>query len=175
MIVDEVLAAFQRGRDRGERIPRDFVLAAMASDSLDVQAALYDHIMQSRFARLIDPPLELSDYLTFVPDFTRRCMQRNFSNEWVPERHLIGHDFRKWFESLFEDKDIPRDISVRLKEWLAQFYRESDAELRLAIVNAILEHLFENRRIRRFFSDWKTDPLLSQAYAEAEMWIRGLP
>jgi len=147
----------------------------MESRDIYVQATLYDHIMDARYARKIVPSLELSDYLTFVPSFTKRCMQMQSSNEAIEGQELVGYEFMRWFVSLYEDKSISRETLVRLKRWLADFYRESDAELRVSLVNIILEHLFENKKIRRFFSDWKTDPILSQAYEAAEMWIKGLP
>ena len=42
--------------------------------------------------------------------------------------------------------------------------------IRTCIVTATLEHLFEHKDIREFFSDWKKDPVLAIAHKEASVW-----
>jgi hypothetical protein len=50
-------------------------------------------------------------------------------------------------------------------------YIAGDAEVRQALVQATLEHLFENREVAEYFSDWKRHPVLSIAYDEAMQWV----
>jgi DNA-binding transcriptional MerR regulator len=57
-----------------------------------------------------------------------------------------------------------------LKKWLAKLYTAADEGLRLCIVHATLEHLFERKDIRKYFSDWQQDPVLAPAYKEACLW-----
>jgi hypothetical protein len=45
-----------------------------------------------------------------------------------------------------------------------------DSEIRTCIVQATLEHLFENREVAEYSSDWKEHPVLSTAYREAMEW-----
>lgn len=47
----------------------------------------------------------------------------------------------------------------------------SDPDLRTCLVNATLEHLFEDRDIAKYFKDWKNDPILAQAYADGMLWV----
>ena len=57
-----------------------------------------------------------------------------------------------------------------MKRWLGDPYLEGDEDLRIAIVNATLEHLFERRAIAKYFRDWKQHPVLSVAYAQGMLW-----
>ncbi len=44
-----------------------------------------------------------------------------------------------------------------------------------AIVDGILEHLFEKKGLRKWFADWKADSELKTAYDEARLWADGQP
>jgi len=57
-----------------------------------------------------------------------------------------------------------------LKKELAELYKKGDERLRICIVTATLEHLFERRDISQYFADWKNDPILKIAYSEAMEW-----
>jgi hypothetical protein len=172
MTSGEIATAFARAESGGEVVSRALVRTAMEREDVYVQATVYDYIMEPRYTRYIVPSLELADYLAFIPRFVRSCMQLQVSDQPMLGQELVGYEFMQWLVSLYEDRNIPRRTLVELKCWLADFYRESDHELRLLIV--VVEHLFENKKIRRFFSDWKADPVLSRAYDEAQSWIQGL-
>jgi hypothetical protein len=60
-----------------------------------------------------------------------------------------------------------------LKAWLGRLYLEGDGSIRTCIITATLEHLFEQKDIREFFSDWKKDPVLAIAHKEACLWYLG--
>jgi hypothetical protein len=51
-----------------------------------------------------------------------------------------------------------------LKAWLGHLYKVGDPDLRIGIVQATLEHLFEQKQIRKFFSGWKNDEVLAAAH-----------
>jgi hypothetical protein len=40
-------------------------------------------------------------------------------------------------------------------------------------VQATLEHLFEQKDMRKFFSDWSKDEVLAVAHEEASEWYKG--
>ena len=56
---------------------------------------------------------------------------------------------------------------------LGRLYKEGDPDTRVSIVQATLEHLFEQDQIREFFSDWKNDEVLAVAHEEASEWYTG--
>jgi hypothetical protein len=52
---------------------------------------------------------------------------------------------------------------------MAALYKEGDQRLRTCIVQATLEHLFERKPIKKYFSDWKQNPMLRDAFEEASL------
>ena len=68
---------------------------------------------------------------------------------------------------------MPRPVLEDLKAWLGRLYKESSPEIRTCIVHATLEHLFEQKQIREFFTDWQKDEGLAVAYEEASEWYKG--
>ena len=67
---------------------------------------------------------------------------------------------------------MPRSTLLNLKTWLGHPYRSENQEIRTCIVQATLEHLFEQEQIREFFPDWQKG-VLSEAYSKAAEWYEG--
>lgn len=76
-----------------------------------------------------------------------------------------------WIASQWKDKNVHKVALAEWKDWLADMYRHGDADLRTCLVTATLEHLFEQRGMSKYFADWKADPTLAEAYAQATEWI----
>lgn len=68
---------------------------------------------------------------------------------------------------------MPRPLLEDLKSWLGRLYKEGKPEIRTCIVHATLEHLFEQKQIRKFFSNWQNDVVLAEAYRESSEWYKG--
>src|SRR5580658_1187208 len=64
---------------------------------------------------------------------------------------------------------------VRWKKWMEKLYRAGDEKIKRAIVEGILEHLFEKKGLRQSFADWKADSELKTAYDEAQLWADTQP
>jgi hypothetical protein len=61
----------------------------------------------------------------------------------------------------------------RFENVLGKLYEEGSQEVRTCVVQATLEHLFEQKDIRKFFSDWQKDEVLKVAFGEASEWYKG--
>lgn len=57
-----------------------------------------------------------------------------------------------------------------IRELLAALYKHGNEDVRLAIINGALEHLFEDEEIKKEFADWKNDKELNSAYLKAAEW-----
>jgi len=77
------------------------------------------------------------------------------------------------FAHMWRDSSVPRSVLHDLKAWLGRLYIAGDAEIRTCIVQATLEHLFEQKQIREFFSDWQDNEILAVAHQEASEWYKG--
>lgn len=153
------------------KIPRDQLIVWMQSPDIMILGVVHALLAQVSAQKCIHPALEFSDYFKFCSMYLTRCMKENPQNEWSCSRYEGGWEFCRWFVALWKDNSIAREFLSKLKEDLANLYRAADAELRTALENAVLEHLFEEGDIAIFFADWKYDEELVGAYLAAKVWV----
>lgn len=152
-------------------VPLSDVQAWMSSSDIEVLG--FTHALMSDRRFRIEPPIPLEDYVRFTKHYFGRCLKENPDGEWSDSRHSAGTDLVNIFAGLWRDASVPRSVLKDLKAWLENIYREGDGDLRQCLIQALLEHLFEQEGIREFFSDWRQDALLADAYENACEWYRG--
>lgn len=155
-----------------DEIPKEFVLATMKSNDLEVLGALYAYLMDSKYSTRIRPGITLHEYVLFITKYFRRCFFEDSDGEWAHGRYAAAWDFSSWFRSLWSDKNTEKAELVTLKNWLGDIYISGDDKVKECLVNGVLEHILENKKIADFFSDWKNDDRLSQAYSLAIHWSK---
>jgi len=154
-------------------VPREKVLRWMQDDNIDVLGAAFYFITDKRYYPRVHPPLAFEDYHPFAIRYYKRCFRENpEDNKWALGRYPAGWSFVVWFVGLWNDREVPRKALDDLKQLLARLYKEGDSPLRECLVTATLEHLFERRRIAKYFSDWQQDPVLRKAYEEGMEWVK---
>ena len=121
----------------------------------------------------IEPPFSVEEYVGFVKDYYKRCLLENPDGHWSDSRYSEGTDLVNIFGSLWRDSQVPRALLGDLKDFLGRLYKGGDEEIRTCIVQATLEHLVEQKPIRKFFSDRQKDSVLRIAYDEACLWPDG--
>jgi hypothetical protein len=143
----------------------------MASGDIEIlgftQALLSDRRLR------IEPPISLSEYIEFTKRYYERCLRENPDGEWSDSSYSAGMDLVNIFAGLWRDSSVPRPVLTDLKKWLGQLYKEGDSGIRTCIVQATLEHLFEQKDLREFFFDWLKDEVLGLTHQEASDWYKG--
>jgi hypothetical protein len=139
----------------------------MQTDDIEAAGALMDLLGDPKENNRIDPPLMPEDYYPFVRDYYMRSMLENPDGEWADSTTLAGFDFARWFNRLWSDLSIPRSRISELKESLKGTYIAATPQVRSNIINSALEGMFRNPQILEYFSDWGDDPLVSEAYRQA--------
>lgn len=142
----------------------------ISSSDIEILGFTYALLSDRRFR--IEPPIPLDDYVKFVKHYYERCFRENPDGEWSDSSHSAGTDLVNLFAHLWRDTSVPRSVLDDLKMWLARLYKEGDPAIRNCIVQATLEHLFEQEQIREFFSDWQGDEVLAVAHEEASEWYK---
>ena len=155
---------------RTEHISSARLKQLMANDDIEVLGVIYAFISDPQRSGVIKPPLSFHDSFQFMTRYYERCFREDPNSKWADSRFSAGHDLVNWFTKLWNDKHVPRSALADLRTWLAVLYREGDAALRNCIVTATLEHLLEQKKIRKYFADWESDPILTTAYSEAMEW-----
>jgi hypothetical protein len=139
----------------------------------DIEILGFTHALLSDRRLRIEPPISLSEYIEFTKRYYERCLRENPDGEWSDSSYSAGMDLVNIFAGLWRDSSVPRPVLTDLKKWLGQLYKEGDSGIRTCIVQATLEHLFEQKDLREFFSDWLKDEVLGLTHQEASDWYKG--
>jgi hypothetical protein len=175
-MIDAIGAAFGRGDSTNVHdVPKAQVLAWMESPDLDVRGALYSVIADADLVTRVKPALGFDDCFDFVVSYLEQCMVEDPKSEWADSRYSAGRQLVTWIIHFWESKEIPREKLLEIKGRLAALYTEGDEDTQDALVNAVLEHLFEKQELVAFFEDWKDDRNLAKAYGDALAWIKEAP
>jgi hypothetical protein len=141
--------------------------------SSDIETLGFTHSLLTEHRFRVEPAISISEYVRFTKHYYERCIRENPEGEWSASRYIAGGEFVNIFASLWWDSSVPRSVLEDLKLWLARLFRDGDSELRTCVVQATLEHLFEQKQIREFFFDWLNDEVLAVAHREASEWYKG--
>ena len=158
----ELLSEFPSGT-----ISRDDVHRWMKSSEAETLGALYSLLHKEKHFSRIQPPLIFRDYHGFHLRYFEVLLVGDYDGEWTHPRYIIAHSFFAWFRGLWNDKSVSRDALRELKFLLSRLYRVKDDKLKLCIITGVLEHLFADQNIVRFFAEWRDDLELKAAYLEA--------
>ena len=158
-------------RPKRDTIPLDHLRQWMKSSDIEILGFAFDMVGDSRFE--VEPTLSVNEYLDFAKHYLGRCVRENPDGEWSESRYSAGNTLVRVFVHVWDEESVPRAHLQDLKEWLAAIYKEGDDEIRTCVVQATVEHLFERKAIMDFFSDWRKDPLLHEAYDQAALWPEG--
>jgi hypothetical protein len=175
--LQEIISKLWTTPEHAEWIPKtdtveySDVQSWMASGDIEI-LGLTHHLLSDRRFR-IEPSVPIRDYITFTKHYYERCLLENPDGAWSDSRHSAGMDLVNLFAHSWRDSSVPRSVLDDLKVWLGRLYKDGDPDLRISLVQATLEHLFEQKQIRRFFDDWKNDEVLAVAHEQASDWYKG--
>lgn len=142
----------------------------MRSNDIEALGALYTYLTHADYAYRVQPPLSFSEYREFALQYLERCFREDPRGDWSHTRYAAAWDLASWFGRLWEAREKNKKELAEIKEWLARTYKGVDEVVKRCIVDGTLEHLFEDRKIAKYFSDWQQDPSLAIAYREAMDW-----
>jgi hypothetical protein len=173
-LLKEIVDAFGSSEtSMTSRIHRSKVLEWAQSTDIETLGALYTYLMEPRYSERIHPHLNFEHYANFVLPYLERCIVENPEGEWSLSNYEAGYEYARWFRGAWIDTEVPRDHIELLTNHLATLYMNGNSSQRRCVVDAVLEHLFEDKKIVSAFSAWASDKALSVAYSEALMWAKG--
>jgi hypothetical protein len=154
-------------------ISRQNILDWMNSEDIQILGVLYSFITKPKFSKKIQPPLEFDQYYKFIKRYLELCIYQNPDNDdWVKTRYEAGWELVSWFASWWDNAKVPKNYLKNFKNCIGDIYKKGNQQVKECIVNATLEHLFENKKVIDFFSDWQDDPELQIAYIKALEWVK---
>jgi len=156
--------------NQGDNYDGDIIRKWIISSDIEALSVLYVFLDEEKYFMKIKPPLSFLDYFNLIKNYFTLCFKVDHNHPWIISRYAACSDLIGWFMSFWNDENIPRKYLEEMKEWLAKLYKEGDKDIKECLVTATLEHLFEDSGVLDFFSDWKNDPELKEAYESAKEW-----
>jgi hypothetical protein len=144
----------------------------MGSDDIDVLGALHSYLTESPERLRIEPPLPPEEYETFLLRYLGLCLHGYPDSEWAEDVYSAGRLWGNLFRERWRESGGPSPQVEALKTWLADYYRAAGFSLQGRIITSLLEHLFTDEEFAAYFSDWREDPVLREAYEHGMIWPR---
>ncbi len=169
-MLEEIIKELKTSPDGGPSIPISQVRKWMSSEDTDTLGATYGFLSNASQVNRVLPPLEFDEVFNFMMRYYEFCLTTDPKSRWANSSHSAGWDLTGWFSQMWDEK---RDIKYfrAIKSMLEKLYIAGSPELKGCVEQAIVEHLFERKPIRKFFEDWSHNPKLRPAYDAAMLWV----
>jgi hypothetical protein len=173
-VLENVLKTLEEARaSKSNPIPfdnLDYWISHDDVESLEVTAAIVHYLDYDKVTNNVTPPIKIDWYARTFMHYTKQCIMEDRDGEWRDSRYQAGWNFASWFNAIWQDKEKYETQIKDSKLLLRNLYLEGDDDIRVCVVNAILEHMFSDKSIAKFFLDWRNDEILNKAYRDALLW-----
>jgi hypothetical protein len=151
------------------QIPLSEVREWMKSRSLHERGCLFGFLTRPQESAKIEPRPDLAEVDAFVQSYLRDCIEINPDSEWTDSSYEAAWAICNWIRWLRRDPENDDLVSGWVK-LLEELIGIGDSRVRSVIVNGTLEHLFQEKRLRKLFAHWQKDPSLRAIFEEAMLW-----
>ena len=164
--IEEIRASF----DDDQEVPQETVRRWMEAVDSEVLGCLFSFLSRSRFSQRVAPPIPVVELDEFARRYLLQCINTNPQSEWTLGSYDAAWATWQWLEWLAKTGD-PAGRLPLWRDALARAYKAGDARVREVLVNGTIEHIFENRSLRKLFRIWMDDPDLGAAYRDGMAWV----
>ncbi|MGE5734383.1 MAG: hypothetical protein ACM34E_04765 [Acidobacteriota bacterium] len=171
----DFLFAIAKDEEREGAIPKADIFGGISGDDTELAGAIYDIVTSDKLRKRIEPPLADEELENLLMPYFELCILTDPKGEWTLTRYSAAWEAQGCMLKVWDSDSGSSKSFTRWKKWMEKLYRAGDEAIRRAIVDGILEHLFEEKGLRQFFADWKADPQLKTAYDEAQLWADTQP
>lgn len=140
----------------------------LKSDDLEVCGATCACLGKQEFSDLIQPRLdpELMDEL--VVQYLLRCLVEKKDSDWVHTKYEASWALADWFNKTARNAEYLYKLEIFADKLRDLYLLYPD--LRMVLVNGLLEHICSSPASKKIFNQWKGEPLLNGALQEAGLW-----
>jgi len=148
-----------------EAIPKSFIQSLVESEDIEMQGIAYRIFDQFPF--LIGYKYKKNEYIDFMILFLRRCLLENPDGDFSESRYSAAHSIVSIYRALAKDRSENSLELIKIRDILKNMYCDGSEDVKAAVINGVLEHLFLEKTIRMEFEGWKRDRCLRSAYLQA--------
>lgn len=139
-------------------IPKEKIIQWKKSANYEVIELLLNILTESKYVDKITPKLDFYDMFPFLIDKYIELMRVGTKIDTMLP-YCTAHDLKNIIEHFWDYKYIPSKEASKVKQKIKSKLEfeclNADKQYADVIINGLLEHLFDNRKIRKYFKDWE--------------------
>jgi hypothetical protein len=149
-------------------IAKEQVLAWMQEKDLELRGAVYE--LTSKAWNRIQPEPTMEEQCNFMLQYLLDCIrENNHETEWSHTGFEAAWELASWFKHLNKLPEA-EGVIINAAQKLTAMYRAGDDDLKNRIATGALEHIFEVKKLRKYFDEWRSDPELKEEYETCAGW-----
>jgi hypothetical protein len=153
-------------------IEKEGIIKLITSDDIEAQGEIFDLLNRELFCSRIRPPLALADVYPYLLKHLKRVILEDPNGKWSGSRYEAAAFLVNLFRSYWDQGAKQASAVADIKNLLEALLRDGSEEVRICIISGTLEHLFEDQKIKDYFSSWIELPRLNDAYSEASLFAK---
>jgi hypothetical protein len=167
----EVCDAFvdESGWPKGVPVSRSRCSVWMTDPSLEVRGALFHFLRNRADSSRIETPFTTEELFPFITKYFADCLaapeELADGSKWVLGGFDLTHAIVYWASDFWKQQDQSSKGRARLMSWLRSVLLDFPQRREL-LATACTDHLFSQKRIRKGFTAWASDPDLAPLFPE---------
>ena len=141
----------------------------MTDPSLEVRGALFHFLRERADTSRVETPFGGEELFVFITKYFHDCLaaQEELADEskWVLGRFDLTHAIAYWASDFWKQQDRSSKGRARLMSWLRSVLLDFPQHREL-LATALTNHLFSQKRVRKGFTVWASDPELAPLFPE---------
>jgi hypothetical protein len=168
---EEVCEAFvdESGWPKPVPVSRRQISAWMASPSLEVRGALFHFLRERAEISRVETPFTPEELFPFITGYFEDCLavpeEVAYDSKWILGSTDLTHAIAYWASDFWKQQRGPGRGRSCLISWLRSVLLRFPQYRRL-LATALADHLFFQKRIRKGFVAWASDPELAPLFPE---------
>jgi hypothetical protein len=141
----------------------------MAAPSLEVRGALFHFLCERAETSRVETPFKPEELFPFITRYFEDCLAAPegvaHGSKWVLGSTDLTHGIAYWASDFWKQQSGPGGERSRLISWLRSALLRFPQHRQL-LATALADHLFFQKRIRKGFAVWASDPELAPLFPE---------
>jgi hypothetical protein len=167
----EVCEAFvdESGWPKPVPVSRSQCSVWMVDPSLEVRGALFHFLYERADSSRIETPFTVEDLFPFITKYFQDCItapeELADESKWVLGGFDLTHAIASWASDFWKQQDDSGKGRARLMSWLRSVLLDFPQHREL-LATALTDHFLSQKRIRKGFTAWASDPELARLFPE---------
>jgi len=167
----EVSEAFvdESGWPKAVSVSRSQCSVWMADPSLEVRGALFHFLRERADTSRVETPFTAEELFPFITKYFEDCLtapeEVADGSKWILGSIDLTHAIAYWASDFWKQQDRSGKGRARLMSWLRSVLLDFPQHQEL-LATAFADHLFSQKRVRKGFTEWATDPEIAPLFPE---------